>query len=243
MIKREIIYPVQRKIKSLWEASWDCQVSKEGDRYGWVLWSYENLGAKVVVRSAVNLSSQGNAKKNLQLFLKKNRIKSEPYGLLVKRVPLQNTDRYAIVDKRHYDIVMKYRWIVDSNGYAQSSAGQTILMHRLILRLGKSPLSVDHINRKKLDNRKSNLRIANASQNQANKLAQVNSRSGYKGVHKKGNKWAAQIDCNKKRYHLGYFLNPHSAAKAYNKKARELFGNFASLNKIKIPGMRRVAQT
>lgn len=42
----------------------------------------------------------------------------------------------------------------------------------------------------------------------------------------------AQINCNKKIYHLGNFLCLIEAAKAYDAKAIELFGEFARTNKL-----------
>jgi CTP:phosphocholine cytidylyltransferase-like protein len=54
----------------------------------------------------------------------------------------------------------------------------------------------------------------------------------YKGVHKKSEKrnWTAQIGLNGKIFHLGSFIREIDAAKAYDRKAKELFGKFARLN-------------
>ena len=61
-----------------------------------------------------------------------------------------------------------------------------------------------------------------------------NTSSIYKGVsfHKWHNKWHAKIGYQNKRHHIGYFLNVKDAARAYNNKAIELFGEFALLNDI-----------
>lgn len=45
-------------------------------------------------------------------------------------------------------------------------------------------------------------------------------------------KWYASIHGEGKRWHLGSFPDPVSAAKAYNNAARNLHGEFASLNTI-----------
>lgn len=57
--------------------------------------------------------------------------------------------------------------------------------------LPEYPLTVDHINRVRHDNRLTNLRLATASQQQLNRSVGINNTSGVIGVCKKGNKWQA----------------------------------------------------
>lgn len=101
-------------------------------------------------------------------------------------------------------------------------------IHRLILN-AKLPLQVDHINGNGLDNRRKNLRLVTSQQNNFNRRP-VNSK--YKGVafHKRCNLWEAKICINQKRMCLGFFKTAQEAARAYNLKAKELFGEFAYLN-------------
>ncbi len=54
----------------------------------------------------------------------------------------------------------------------------------------------------------------------------------FKGVRPNGNRWEARIKKNGKDVYIGYFIDEVWAAKAYNKKAVELFGEFAWLNPI-----------
>jgi len=91
---------------------------------------------------------------------------------------------------------------------------------------------VDHINGIRYDNRVCNLRWATYSENSRNSKSNDKSSSKYRGVSKYRNKWRVTIDLDKKQYHLGYFSCEKEAALAYNKKAKELFGDFISLNKI-----------
>jgi hypothetical protein len=43
-------------------------------------------------------------------------------------------------------------------------------------------------------------------------------------------KWQAQIGCNGKKIFIGYFDDEEAAARAYDAKAAELFGEYAALN-------------
>ncbi len=67
-------------------------------------------------------------------------------------------------------------------------------------------------------------------------IKKIGSSSKYLGVnfHKRTNKWRARIIKSKKEYSLGYFMTEIEAAKAYNDKAIELYGNEANLNIIPI---------
>ena len=93
---------------------------------------------------------------------------------------------------------------------------------------------VDHIDRNKLNNHVSNLRWATIIENSGNKLTYKGSVSKYKGVsfHKLSKKWQAELQANGKRKYLGLFKSEKEAALAYNKKAKEIFGDFALLNNM-----------
>jgi len=108
---------------------------------------------------------------------------------------------------------------------------KTIMMHRFILNAPRH-LVVDHINHNGLDNRKSNLRLCTRAENSRNRRSFNNKSSRYKGVSwdKQRKLFLAAIRCNGKYYNLGRFKSETAAAKAYDKKTRELFGEFAYLN-------------
>ena len=105
-------------------------------------------------------------------------------------------------------------------------------MHKEILK-PPSGFETDHINHNGLDNRKDNLRICTTSQNHYNQIIRSESKtSKFKGVsrHKASRKWIAQIGYGRRMIYLGCFDSESEAARAYNQKARELFGEFANLN-------------
>lgn len=106
-----------------------------------------------------------------------------------------------------------------SDGYLHTRINRKpIRLHRLawIYVYGEIPNgTIDHINRKRDDNRIENLRLCKFEQNLQNKNFYKNNTSGYKGVVRKNNKFAAQITASGKVKHLGYFSNPEEAHKAY----------------------------
>ena len=94
---------------------------------------------------------------------------------------------------------------------------------------------VDHINGNKTNNCIENLRWAFDNENNMNsRKTSKRTSSIYKWVHwsKWHNKWKATIVKDRKAIHLGYFHDEKEAAKAYNDKAIELFGEFACLNDV-----------
>ena len=91
-------------------------------------------------------------------------------------------------------------------------------------------IMVDHRFGNTLDCRKSKLRFADKFQNQWNKKRQK-SKSGFKGVTRNGkNRWMAKIEVKGKTIYLGNFQDPKDAAKAYDRGAKEHFGEFAEVN-------------
>jgi hypothetical protein len=104
------------------------------------------------------------------------------------------------------------------------------LAHRIawLIVTGEWPAyQVDHINGDKSDNRWSNLRAANNSQNHANIGLLSSNTSGLKGVVRTRRKWGAQIQVSKKNLWLGNFDCPAAASFAYQIAADKAFGEFA----------------
>lgn len=118
---------------------------------------------------------------------------------------------------------------LDSEGYIRIVfKNKALAAHRIVWLLshGEWPAQgLDHINRDKADNRIENLRLASFSQNQSNKLAY--GQVPFKGVKLTGQGFF-QAAC-KKRY-IGCFKTAEAAARAYDEKAKLVFGEFALLN-------------
>lgn len=150
---------------------------------------------------------------------------------------------YTLVDDEDYDFVKKYNWTLREDGYAARYEWSKIRKNTVAIFLHKeltnttSKQWVDHINRDKLDNRKSNLRVCTISENNQNKdkfyrkdISKYHSK--YVGVRKSLNKWIARIQKDSRYIHLGTYSTEREAALAYNIKAMELFGVYAKVNSI-----------
>lgn len=144
------------------------------------------------------------------------------------RIPLRAKDgtvrAYALVDAADADFVNQWQWRYASN-YAvrnapiEGAGWRQIFMHREILGLPRLPmyrgLVGDHINRDKLDNRRSNLRAVRKSEDQQN----IPNRSGISTVrgvtwHKRERKWYARIRVEGTMHHVGSFRTEAEAIEA-----------------------------
>jgi hypothetical protein len=107
----------------------------------------------------------------------------------------------------------------------------TTFMHRLILNAPEGAL-VDHRDGNGLNNRRSNIRLATSSNNSVNRHRGISSASGYRGValHIQTGKWQAQVAQKGRTFYLGLHETAEAAARAYDKAAVELHGEFARPN-------------
>lgn len=134
-------------------------------------------------------------------------------------------------DIEDYDKIKDYTWHYSKEGYVNTVKGYRL--HRLVLGIEDPKIHVDHKTHPpktnhKVDNRKSNLRIVNQSQNTINSSLRFDNTSGYTGVyyHKKYNKWVAKISINKKAVELGYFTNKEDAIEARKDAEIKYYGEY-----------------
>lgn len=148
-----------------------------------------------------------------------------------KKLPLTKA-RYALVDEEDFEILSTYKWSVSGTPDRPYAHNHVLgLLHRAIV-APPGDMEVDHINGNTLDNRRSNLRVCTSSQNKANSRIRSDNTSGFRGVssYKRGRSWTSGIGFKGKWIFIGRFSDPMDAARAYDIKAREIFGEFARLN-------------
>lgn len=140
----------------------------------------------------------------------------------------------AIIDASDAQLVGMWNWCADvSGGNAYATRGdwrgsdqRVVRMHREIL-AAPAGFDVDHIDGNKLNNRRSNLRLATRAENNRNRARRRDNKSGFKGVTKHSSgRWRATIKANGKFKHLGVFDTPQEAHAAYLDASRYWHGEF-----------------
>lgn len=127
-----------------------------------------------------------------------------------------------------YDLLKKYCWHIDAKGYVVSKeqdTGVKVKMHKLIIgEVGDNV--IDHKNRDKTDNTRSNLRIVTKQENNYNHSIAKNNKSGIIGViwHKRDCVWESYINVNNLRIYLGRFTNIEDATRERLKAELKYFG-------------------
>ena len=158
----------------------------------------------------------------------------------MRELLLSNSAKRAILDEEDFIRACRWSWRVNAQqtGIIARVKGTMVTMGSFVLSTREE---VDHRDRDIFNNMRSNLRECTKPQNVANRGLQSNNTSGYKGVHfnKQHGKWQAKltrtVDGIQHTKHLGFFSIPELAALAYNRAAKQIHGDFASLNEVKLP--------
>ena len=152
----------------------------------------------------------------------------------------------CMVDDCDYPFLSQWKWRTQKTGnnkYAcrtgySNGKSKHIRMHRMLV-VASPEEHVDHADGNSLNNCRYNLRTCTRSENLANSKPRKRKKySKYKGVSvakdrtKKLHYWTARVSKDNETFYLGCFPTEEDAARAYNKKARELHGEFAKLNNI-----------
>ena len=154
----------------------------------------------------------------------------EPPNDKIRYIPLTR-GLHAIVDAEDYEWLSQYKWHAtkptgSGRVYAaRGKSGATIFMHRMIMRPPEGKV-VDHVNGNGQDNRRGNLRVCTPLQNSRNRRKHRDGKSRFIGVSPCGKKWQAFVG----RRYVGVFEDEVEAAKARDRKAKEMYGEHAWLN-------------
>jgi hypothetical protein len=160
----------------------------------------------------------------------------------------------ALVDDEDFEYLNQFRWhVVEGrkdfrvarNVSIEGNLQKRIYMARFIMN-PDNKLVVDHIDHNPLNNQRNNLRVCTRNQNIQNKSACGVSKylgvsrivSHCKNISKDGSehisyarpKFQAGVYFNNKVNYLGRYETEEEAAMAYDKKAKEIFGEYANLN-------------
>lgn len=151
----------------------------------------------------------------------------------------------ALCDDEDYALLSRFIWYMGSEVtkgrpypccfiYGKQNTRKQIFMHQMVM---SGAYGIDHRDNNSMNNQKSNLRAATYSQNGGN-MRKARSRKGkpltskHKGVTFTQGKYRATIRCQGKTYCLGSHIHEDDAGRAYNSKAKELFGEYAHLNQF-----------
>lgn len=157
-------------------------------------------------------------------------IKDGYAEIILKNKKLKEIGR-TLIDIEDVEKVKNIKWhLIQTGGYVcgNNKNGKDFLLHRYVMNAKEGEL-IDHINGDKLNNRKSNLRPVNKSQNAMNSKIPINNTSGVKGVYwdKRSNKWESAIHINGKKKSLGYFKDKEEAIRIRKQAEKDFFKEYA----------------
>jgi len=177
---------------------------------------------------------------------------------MVKKIILKNSDENVLLDDKVFKALAKEPRLkkmnfienlrrhssgcavfqkVTSNKKNKTYKTETIYLHRLVGEkfLGKNKNKLHNLvgakNGNKLDCRLENLEWR--SRATASRTRRTTSKTGYTGVYEESGKFRAVISIDQQTTHIGVYATAEEAAMAYNKRSRELFGDFGKLNLIR----------
>ena len=136
-----------------------------------------------------------------------------------------------ICDAEDYDLIKDRFWAISKEEYAFTNTkgnGRVVRAHRLIMKCENGEI-IDHIDGDRANNKKSNLRVCDATQNSQNRKVTSFNKSGKIGVsyNKRDDRYVAYIQIKGKMKYLGQYRNIEDAITARITAEEKYFGEFA----------------
>jgi hypothetical protein len=143
------------------------------------------------------------------------------------------------VDDEDFPLLSRHTWYQNNSGYATTEINRNrILMHRLVFGPVRGKYLVDHKDQNKLNNQKTNLRIASKQENSINCKHRKNSKTGYRGVRELNGRYQAYTTYNGKQVSFGVYDTAELAARARDSGMLGLHGpDFVALNFLVLGGI------
>jgi hypothetical protein len=154
----------------------------------------------------------------------------------MKEIPLTQ-GKVALVDDDDFAYLSQFKWYAQKNFntfYAQrhvrvNGRQYHISMHRVVACTSVG-MHTDHIDGNGLNNTKANLRSCTNRENHYNTARPITATLPYKGISRANSKWRASLQVDRKLVYIGVFPTMEEAARAYDRRAKELWGEYARLN-------------
>ena len=158
------------------------------------------------------------------MYDKNEIIKYDDYAEIIVRNKQGDIKGKALIDLDDVDKCKRLKWGMYANGYFYGNINKTlrVRLHRFILGLNawNKDNEVDHINRNRADNRKSNLRVVNRSENNKNKdkhyskIVNINNDNVY--FDKRYNSYYGRYGYKGVTYTTSYYKDKNDALDAIN---------------------------
>ncbi len=142
---------------------------------------------------------------------------------------------YHYCDDEDYEYLNSFKWTsVKGYVFRRLDRSNVIYLHQEVAkRMGmilEDGEEIDHKDRNRSNNQRNNLRPASDSQAAVNRTKR-GTVSKYKGLKsKKNGKWEVSCGLNGVEIYIGVFNTQEEAARAYDRSAKRLHGEFAVLN-------------
>lgn len=138
----------------------------------------------------------------------------------IVEVSIPHTEDYFTINIDDWNQVKQYSWYLKNPGYISATINdKTIYLHRFLMNAQKGDI-IDHVDRNKMNNTRSNLRLSDYYKNAWN--SEGYGKTKVKGVMlTKEKKYMVRIMRNYQSFYLGTFDNIEDAKNAYIIKALE----------------------